>query len=73
MRQAGRCPGEVKSGANQEKRTDEESKGEWDRGHLRALGRVELESVQEALPWLRVVREGFGGHSILQPELGLSW
>lgn len=45
VRQAGRCPGEVKSGANQEKRTDEESKGEWDRGHLRALGRVELESV----------------------------
>lgn len=34
MRQAGRCPGEVKSGADQGKRTEEESKGEWERGHL---------------------------------------
>ena len=33
MRQAGRCPGEVKSGAHQ-KRAEEESKGEWERGHL---------------------------------------
>lgn len=54
-------------------RKNQKESGKGATSHLRALGRAELESVQEALPLLRVVGESFGGHSVLQPELGLSW